>query len=177
MGAYGRTSEASIPPYGWTLSGDITNDGRVYLDDLSCQTADWLIPDPKSPGNLNRDALINLADYATLSGDWLSQTSWFGTPSDPPPYAHAWNPNPPDEAEVIGYYPVLSWKPGYGAISHDVYFGDEYPPEFKRNQTATTFEPGPLSSNTTYYWRIDEVTPYQTTTGPVWTFTTSGTTR
>jgi hypothetical protein len=61
---------------------------------------------------------------------------------------------------------------GIFATSHDVYFGTSIPPSFIGNQTATTFEPGTMSKNTTYYWRIDEVNPWGTTTGAVWSFTT-----
>jgi hypothetical protein len=47
--------------------------------------------------------------------------------------------------------------------------------EFKGNQTGTTYDPGILLDNTTYYWRIDEVNPSEVDspwTGDVWSFTT-----
>jgi len=53
-----------------------------------------------------------------------------------------------------------------------VYFGTTSPGTFQGNQTATTFEPGTMANDTTYYWRIDEVNPAGTTTGAVWSFTT-----
>ena len=37
---------------------------------------------------------------------------------------------------------------------------------------GTSFNPGTLAPNTTYYWRIDEVDQYGTTAGNVWNFTT-----
>src|SRR5690606_15340852 len=55
------------------------------------------------------------------------------------------------------------------------YFGLSNPPgsaEFKGNQAATTFDPGPLDVGRTYYWRIDEVNAFGTTPGTVWSFTT-----
>ncbi|MBN2271381.1 MAG: hypothetical protein JXN61_12250, partial [Sedimentisphaerales bacterium] len=67
---------------------------------------------------------------------------------------------------------MLSWQPGVGAASHDVYFGPADPPEFRANQTETIFYPGSLSLKTTYYWRIDEVNSGGKTAGPLWTFTT-----
>jgi hypothetical protein len=39
------------------------------------------------------------------------------------------------------------------------------------NQSGTTYNPGTLTGDTTYYWRIDEVNGYGTTTGAVWSFT------
>jgi len=169
MGAYGGTSEASIPPHDWMLSADITGDGYVHFDDLAAQVADWLSSGYERAGDFNRNALINLLDFAILAGDWPKQTTWAW---------QAWNPNPPDGSVDIRLDPALSWESGYAAVSHDVYFGAAYPPEFQTNQTTNTFAPGRLSTNTTYYWRIDEISPYETTTGSVWTFTTgAGTVR
>ncbi|MBN2269708.1 MAG: right-handed parallel beta-helix repeat-containing protein [Sedimentisphaerales bacterium] len=164
MGAYGGTSEASIPPHDWMLWADITGDGYVHFDDLAALVADWLSSGYERPGDFSRNALINLLDFAVLAGDWPKQTTWAW---------QAWNPNPPDGSVGIRLDPVLSWESGYAAVSHDVYFGPTYPPEFQVNQTANTFTPGHLSMETAYYWRIDEISPYDTTTGGVWSFTTT----
>jgi hypothetical protein len=73
----------------------------------------------------------------------------------------AHNPSPDNGlADIDGLAIVLGWDPGEGAVSHDVYFGTNPTPgpaEFKDNQTGTTYNPGQLDPNTTYYWRIDEV--------------------
>ncbi len=86
----------------------------------------------------------------------------------------ATNPNPPDGAVETNTYPLFSWAGGEGATSHDVYFGTAEPGIFQGNQVETTFDPGYLLDNTTYYWRIDEVNDLDTTTGTVWSFTTRG---
>ena len=82
------------------------------------------------------------------------------------------NPNPIDGATGVDIDADLSWTTGLGATSHDVYFGTSNPPPFIQNQTATTFDPGTMTTQTTYYWRIDETDAYGTTTGMVWSFTT-----
>ena len=82
------------------------------------------------------------------------------------------NPNPPDGAIGIAVSTDLSWTAGINAVSHDVYFGTTSPGTFRGNRTAATFDPGIMSYNKTYYWRIDEVNPSGTTTGTVWSFTT-----
>ncbi len=67
----------------------------------------------------------------------------------------AWNPDPPDGAVDVPIDKVLSWSAGYYATSHDVYFGTDFNdvndandssscPEYKGNQTATTYVPGGL---------------------------------
>jgi predicted outer membrane repeat protein len=95
-----------------------------------------------------------------------------GYPPPPPPLFKASEPNPPDGSTGVDLYADLSWTPGYDAISHDVYFGTTNPPLFVCNQTSTTFDPGTMASDTTYYWRINEVNDSAVTTGDIWSFTT-----
>ena len=89
------------------------------------------------------------------------------------------NPSPRDGytiARQVSQSLLLSWQPGESTTSRDVYFGinpTPGPAEFQGNQTETTFIPGPLEFNTTYYWRIDETGPQGTNPGEVWSITTS----
>jgi len=82
----------------------------------------------------------------------------------------------------------LSWKPGDKAVSHDVYFSDNY--DLVRDGAAEAFQgnqgaafivvgfpgfayPDGLVNGETYYWRIDEVNdtePNSPWKGPVWSF-------
>ena len=101
----------------------------------------------------------------TTTGEvWTFQTGPYPAP--------ATNPDPADDAVEVSYYSILSWQGGDGATSHDVYFGTASPGDFQGNQVETTFDPGNLLGDTTYYWRIDEVNDLGTTTGAVWSFTT-----
>jgi hypothetical protein len=101
---------------------------------------------------------------ATAGAVWSFKT---GSPPDP-----ATEPNPPYGSVGIRTDPVLSWVAGAGAASHDVYFGKTSPGTFRGNQNQTTFTPGSLAYETTYYWWIDEVNAAARTRGPVWSFTT-----
>lgn len=93
----------------------------------------------------------------------------------------AWNPNPANEAtDVNNYIDFISWSPGCEASSHDVYFGRDFNDvndgigdTFKGNQDTNSFAPGVLSSETTYYWRIDEVNDTNVWKGDVWSFTSA----
>ena len=87
----------------------------------------------------------------------------------------ATSPVPANGAAGVPSAPTLSWNAGNGAASHDVYFGLDAnlgAADFQGNQAGTTFVPGTLASETTYYWRIDEVGASGTTTGAIWKFTT-----
>ncbi len=86
--------------------------------------------------------------------------------------AQAANPTPADAAINVSLTPVLGWTAGFGATSQDVYFGDFNPGTFQGNQTETTFSPGTLLPNTTYYWHVDEHNANGTATGDIWSFTT-----
>jgi hypothetical protein len=75
---------------------------------------------------------------------------------------------------------TLQWTAASGAVSHDVYFGtdlqsleaaEKTSPEYKGNQTETSYDVNNLYSMDTYYWRIDEVNAGGTVTkGNVWYF-------
>jgi hypothetical protein len=108
--------------------------------------------------NVNRQSVIGFIVKASTGG--------------PTPPGQASNPNPANSATDVSITADLSWTAGSGATSHDVYFGTSSPGASQGNQTATTFDTGTMSNNTTYYWRIDEVNTGGTTTGVVWSFTT-----
>ncbi len=76
MGAYGGTSEASMPPHNWALLADLTNNGIVDLVDLMYWAENWLITDSDWPGDLDRNGVVDLADLALFADDWLKETTW-----------------------------------------------------------------------------------------------------
>ncbi|HUW20359.1 MAG TPA: choice-of-anchor Q domain-containing protein [Sedimentisphaerales bacterium] len=76
MGAYGGTSQASMPPHGWALLADLNNDGMVNWPDLAGQLEDWLSSASEQPGDLNRDGFIDAVDYSMLAAEWTQVTGW-----------------------------------------------------------------------------------------------------
>lgn len=90
----------------------------------------------------------------------------------------AYGPIPADGAESVDPNIAMSWKPGFGAILHYMFFGDDY--ETVKNapigkpQGTPTYRPGPLESAKTYYWRVDEFHGTETITGEIWSFSTPG---
>ena len=76
MGYYGGMAQASMPPYDWTLLGDLSNDGTVDFVDFAGQAKDWLISANEQPGDLNRDSIVGIEDLAVLVEDWLQTTDW-----------------------------------------------------------------------------------------------------
>ena len=80
MGAYGGTAEASMAPPGWSLLADLDNNGIVDWLDLGEQAEDWLESASEQPGDLNRDGVVNMKDYAILAQNWSLKTSWYKPP-------------------------------------------------------------------------------------------------
>jgi hypothetical protein len=95
-------------------------------------------------------------------------TVWTFTVFSP---GQATDPDPPEGAIGVKTSALLTWTPGEGATSHNVYLGTESPGTFQGTVTDPMFSRSMLSY-TKYYWRIDEVGPAGTVEGMVWTFTT-----
>lgn len=93
------------------------------------------------------------------------------------PPMKAYNPNPPDGAKYIAPETDLSFAAGFDAILHTIYFGDNFDDVNNAAGGApkalTTFDPGTLELEKTYYWRVDEFVPPNTHRGDVWSFTTT----
>jgi len=90
------------------------------------------------------------------------------------------------DPDVTLRWPQLQLEPNeWPNYSYDVYFGTDYnsvsdannsSPEFIDNfaYDVNSYYPGPLSTNTPYFWRIDDIDPNSNVIGSpdVWTFTT-----
>ncbi len=101
----------------------------------------------------------------------------------------AFSPTPKDGSLHPDTWANLSWEPGTSAITHDVYFGDNFDDvnagaesAFLGNQAADFIVvgfpgfpyPDGLAFGTTYYWRVDERNdddPESPWIGKVWSFT------
>ena len=80
--------------------------------------------------------------------------------------------SPTNGATLVVLTPVVSWSAGIGSTSHNVYFGTTSPPPFAANTTGTSYSPGALAGNTTYFWRIVAKNSAGTTSSGIWSFTT-----
>ncbi len=97
-------------------------------------------------------------------------------------------PKPRNGALYEDIWATLEWSPGDFAVSHDVYFGDNFDDvnagaesTFQGNQVSTLLivgflgfaSPDGLVPGTTYYWRVDEINdqdPNSPWKGNVWSF-------
>lgn len=97
-------------------------------------------------------------------------------PFSNPPYPPS-DPSPPNGSVNVSVNTDLSWTggdPDGDLVVYDIYLGtDPNPPKVASGQPHTTYDPGRLKHNTTYYWRIVAFDIYgYSTNGSTWTFQT-----
>jgi hypothetical protein len=92
----------------------------------------------------------------------------------------ATDPTPADAGSYGGTNVTLKWFGAIAAKKHDVYFSDNFndvnnatpstPTIYKGRQDANSYYVSSITTNKTYYWRIDEVNGVQVWKGNVWSF-------
>jgi len=137
----------------------------------------WVLDRVSSPCIDGGDPSADPSDEPMPNGGRVNMGAYGGTVqasmSPEPSPGRAFAPNPPDGAVEVPVDATLSWSPSPRAILHDVYFGTQNPPPMVSSQAMTQFDPGTMSSETVYYWRIDEIDREgNKTQGAVWQFTT-----
>ncbi len=188
----------------WGLQGDVTaslphwvkltREGNTITGYHSADGVEWeLMTDASPDGDMTdpidiemaADVYIGLFVTSHASGEVRTYT--FENVSTGLTKA-AKRPEPADGAMHADTWANLRWTPGAMAVSHDVYFSDNFdnvndraPEAFQVNQSSTVFVagfpgfsyPDGLVPGTTYYWVVDELEADGTTKyeGNVWSFT------
>ena len=164
-------------------SGQTTSAGGIYARGIGKTTAE----------------MQTVSTFIDAGWDFVDETSngtddiwWINEGQDYPrlwwQYGLAFSPYPQDGAIDVIQPVILNWLPGGSDLDHDVYFSEDE--EVVANATTespgiyrgrlpveiTTYDPGKLDLDKTYYWRIDEVNEYDPNSpwkGNVWSFTTA----
>ncbi len=143
----------------------------LICDDVSSATCD--------PGILD----YNTHYYWQVAANGLNGPSdgpvWdFLTTSCPDPPTTPYNPSPADGATGVSINADLSWSgehpcPGE-SVTYDVYFDTSDPPTtlICDDVSSPTCDPGTLSCDTHYYWKVVGNGLNGPSPGPVWDFTT-----
>jgi len=184
-------------PYVFTTNSD---DGiRMWLDDVLIIDS-WIDQGPtlhsSSAINLVAGQRYGVrVEYYENGGGAVAQLLW-QSPSMPRQIIPAGalqlplparNPIPVNGAVDVKDTPTLRWSAGEKAVKHNVYFGTDATAvasattastgiyRGQQDLAANSYVPSeaPLTWNSTYYWRIDEVNAADTWKGGVWSFTTA----
>ncbi len=89
-------------------------------------------------------------------------------------FREATEPDPADALTRVDQPVRLRWQAGADATSHDIYLGVA-PGSLNLLASGHAYpwiDPATLATNTTYYWRVDEVSATGTAQGVLWSFET-----
>jgi hypothetical protein len=173
----------------------IVTTGNGYIYEVRIPWTSIMGTGPTAGQEIGIEVFINDDDDG---GDGDTQIGWYGTEENgwqtPSMWAtaqlvagnRAGGPKPANGSIYPDTWANISWMPGPTAVSHDIYFGDNFDDveagaesTFQGNQTLDFMVvgfpgfafPDGLVQGTTYYWCIDEVeadgTKYE---GFVWSF-------
>ena len=109
---------------------------------------------------------VRYRDQNLLWSEWSDEVIFT------PQWNKATQPSPATDS-IVSSNVDLSWTAALSAVSHNVYLGthsDLGAGDLRTKQTGTSYTVQELATNTTYYWRVDEVNAEGTTTGIVWRF-------
>jgi hypothetical protein len=141
--------------------------------------------EPFTTGSYNFNGIM---DDLRIYNHALTEGEILGVMEGSEGWPYALSPKPEDGALYMDTWVSLGWQAGDLAVSHDVYFGDNFDDvnagaesTFQGNQVSTFYVigfpgfpfPEGLISGTTYYWRIDEVNdsePNSPWKGDIWSF-------
>ncbi|MBI9019144.1 MAG: LamG domain-containing protein [Phycisphaerae bacterium] len=158
---------------------DVANINRY-----NSQATDFIMILGSVTGNTSWDSFQGLMDDVRFYNHTLTQDEIIQIIGDVTlELTPANNSSPVDEAIDIELNPTLIWQAGNYAVSHNIYFGDDYDSvlnagllsqEYKGNTAESSFTPGLLQNTTAYYWRVDEINSELSNSplkGNVWAFT------
>ena len=177
--------------------GGITKITNVPVTVTAWQDCSWLDENPKLgsvPPGTPRNMTITVNTAGLAVGDYYADivianndpdenptivpvTLHVASGGNYPPTSPS-DPSPANHATAVSINADLSWMggdPDVGdMVTYDVYFGSNAtPPLVSNEQPGTTYDPGVLSYNTQYYWKIVATDNHGASTmGPLWDFTT-----
>jgi len=157
-------------PSGGTWSNTVTWDGAQHNDGYG---------NPFT--SITQDNSFIIASVFASSGGYVDETAGYRVGSNRAPNAPS-SPNPSDGSTNVKLDPTLTWQgtdpDWFDDLYFDVYFEKDDPtPDVlvSDDQTGTSYNPGTLDMESTYYWQIVVHDEYNLTVeGPIWHFTTRG---
>jgi len=138
-------------------------------------TYSWTPPAPLQSGTTYYWKVVSRTNATPVNAAMIAASSmWsFTTGGSAGPPAAPANPSPADGTAGVGLTPTLGWSAGTMGTTFNVAFGTANPPPAVATAlTSSSYAPGTLTANTTYFWSVTAVSNTGTTAGPVWSFTT-----
>jgi len=163
---------ASVQGWGWQRNAYWLSDtGDVWFQNSGTHTIRVQV---REDGVEIDQIVISPTTYANNSpGAVSNDTTIVQKPGAQQPPAAPGSPSPSSGATGVTTSPTLTWSAA-GATSYDVQFGTTNPPaSVSSGQAGASYTPGALANGTQYFWQIVARNAVGTTSGPVWSFTTT----
>jgi len=151
-----------------TWSDSITWDGHNYNDGYG-----------HNFGSITFGNIMVIAAVYNINPTYVDDCTGFWVGTNRPPNVPS-SPNPANGATSVDINKDISWTggdpdPTHDTVTYDVYFGTaSTPPKVSGNQSKTSYDPGTLAYQTTYYWQIVAWDNHgASAAGPVWHYTTT----
>jgi len=162
FGAKDTTVEYSEDGIAWNVLDDVELAQATSSDDYLYNTT---VDFQGVPAKYVRLTIENSwSPAATTRG--LSEVRFMYVP------AHAREPQPADGSADLSANTVLSWRGGHEALSHEIYTGTDPNALALLATTEDTTYTESFDLDTTYYWKVVEVTADGTWESDVWSFST-----
>ena len=156
----------------WTAGSDATSHQVLFGTDAGNLASSSQSGTSFTPGTLlNNTTYYWQINEVNSTGTTLGDL-WSFTTGDLLPPGVATINSPADVSTDVSLDTDLTWVAGTGTVSHEVLFGTDPENLVSNRQSGTSFDPGALLNNTTYYWQINEINAAGTSNGPLWSFTT-----
>jgi len=179
----GATDVSPLTNISWT-GGDPNDDNvtyNVFLEEGD-STPDILVSENQTGTSYDPDIDFGKTYYWQIVAydekDLFTKGPvWsFTTRTNDAPYEPS-DPSPADGSIDNEINVVLSWTggdPDGDDVTYDIYFGTSSPPtKIVSNQSGTSYDPGLLEFDTTYYWQIVAWDIFEySTAGEIWSFST-----
>jgi hypothetical protein len=188
--ANNETNVSNATTLGWSDCSDPENDPVTYDIYLGTTSAPVLVKSNNLINSFTPGTLLPNTKYywkVVAKDDKYSSTSsiiWnFTTNADNsnlPPTAPI-NPTPAHNATNVSTATTLSWSvctdPELDLVVYDIFLGTTSPPGMVvNNWSQNTYNPGTLTPNTKYYWKVVAKDAKNYTYSSIWIFTTGAST-
>ncbi len=149
------TGVSLTPTLTWTADGKATAYDVYFGTSASPSMAGTSATTNFSPGTLSGNTTYFWRVVARNSAGSASSATWSFTTLQPAQAPGTpGNLAPANGASGVSLTPSLTWSAASNATSYDVYFGTSSSPSMAGTTGAAGYNPGTLSGNTTYYWRV-----------------------
>jgi hypothetical protein len=161
----------------YAFNEDITiSSGDTWSDSINWDGHDYNNGHGDDFGDITYGNIMVIGTIFNEDDDYADDTTGYRIGDNDAPNTPS-DPDPEDGDTDIIVETDISWEcndPDNDVLSYDIYFGDTSdPPLIASDVVGSTYTPGLLEFNTTYYWKIVANDPQgASTAGPTWDFTT-----